>query len=364
MGAMANDLMNVETQCFLSYTRKDNAQFNGVVDRLKDDLAGRFEAATGRPLHIFLDRETIGWGEDWRKKIQSSIESATFLIPVVTMRYFQSDPCREELIAFYESAKQLGVTELILPVILTGASKISADDPREEVKIIERLNHRNIEEAWLQGYESPAWVRMVHTMVNDLAAALEKAEAAIAAREQSAAVKVEAPGPEEDLDLFSLSDTFENLAEDAREAMGAMEDFGKAAGAAFSGDMQSLSRQQQQARFVKASHDIAGHAAQMFETGGRFERNVAEADAQLRAIVTEVRDINLDMARSQLDGLLKPMSSLQDMSESLNSLGDMIAMLRFASVTNVSLRKAMQPAIKGMQSLRNAIEIAESWRDI
>jgi hypothetical protein len=370
---MTADISSVGTQCFISYTRPDNEQFSGIVDRLKRDLAGRFEATTGRPLRIFLDRETIGWGEDWRSKIRTSIESATFLIPVITMRYFQSPACREELMAFYENAKQLGVTELVLPVILAGASQISADDPREEVRIIERVNYRNIEETWLDGYDSPAWMRMIHDMVQDLDRALQKAESAIAAREETAltnqakkSVTTSQSGPTDadDIDIFELGEKFQEITALTEEASQALTNFGKASSDALSGDMSSLSRPQQQARMVKAAHDIKKHAEHLSDVGGRFEQSVIELDPQLRALVGELREINLDEAATQLQNLLEPMSKFEDMTESLGQMDQMVQMLRFASLTNVSLRKAIQPAIKGIQSMGNAVRTAESWRDI
>lgn len=73
---------------FISYTRADNETFGQVVNRLKADLTGQFQAQTGRTLELFLDRDSIGWGEDWRQTIRTSVQAATVFIPVVTMRFF------------------------------------------------------------------------------------------------------------------------------------------------------------------------------------------------------------------------------------------------------------------------------------
>src|SRR6266545_1859182 len=88
-------------QCFISYVRNDNTDFDGVVDRLRASLGARFEATTGIPLHIFLDRESIGWGERWREKIFDSIAGSTLFLPIITMRYFNSSMCRDEFLAFH-----------------------------------------------------------------------------------------------------------------------------------------------------------------------------------------------------------------------------------------------------------------------
>lgn len=360
---MTQQLQGMETQCFISYTRADNSGFSGVVDRLKSDLAGRFEATTGRTLRIFLDRESIGWGDDWRNNIRGSIESATFFLPVVTMRYFESGPCREELIAFYENAKQLGVTELITPVILAGANQITPEDPREEVRIIERLNHRNIEEAWLDGYESSAWLRMIHRMVQDLDAALQKAESAIATREQKSVQIVDEE--HEEADISDLGFQFESITKLTAESLEALKSFGTAVAGAFeSGGNENLSAKQRQVKLVTGAHGVRSQAQELSETGTRFEQKIVEVDAKLRAVVFELRDIKLAEAENQVQNLIGSLSGMDSLEEVLQQMDDMVSMMRLAAVTNVSLRKAVQPGITGIQSIRNGLATAQSWESI
>ena len=363
MNDMTQELQGMGTQCFISYTRADNSSFNGVVERLKSDLAGRFEATTGRTLRIFLDRESIGWGDDWRNNIRGSIESATFFLPVVTMRYFESAPCRDELIAFYENAKQLGVTELITPVILAGANQITPEDSREEVRIIERLNYRNIEDAWLDGYESPAWLRMIHKMVNDLYSALQNAESAIATREQKAVQTVDED--HEEADVSELGTQFEGITELTAEVANVLQEFATAVGGAFERDeTQNLTAKQRQVKLVTGAHEISSHAQNLAETGTRFEQKIVEVDAQLRAVIFELRDIKLAAAEEQVQNLIGSLSGMDSLEEFLSQMDEVVSMMRFASLTNVSLRKAVQPAIKGMKSIRSGLATAQSWQNI
>src|SRR3546814_1176065 len=102
----------VAAKGFMSYVRRDNEVHNEVVDELKHVLEGRFHAATGRELEIFVDRDSIGWGADWRASIRESVQTATFFIPVITMRYFESEACREELLAFHEYTRDRKSTRL------------------------------------------------------------------------------------------------------------------------------------------------------------------------------------------------------------------------------------------------------------
>lgn len=360
---MTQELQNVDNQCFISYTRKDNTDYNDVADRLKTDLAGRFHATTGRNLRFFLDRESIGWGTEWRNEIRKSIESATFFLPIITMRYFESDACREELIAFYENAKQLGVTELIIPVVLAGANRIVADDPREEVRIIERLNHRNIEEAWLEGYESPAWRKTIHQMVNDIEQALVKAETAMTEREQN--VVEDAEEITEEADLSDLGNKFVEIKEMTDAVTEDLKAFSEAAAVAFNGqEAQNLTPKQRQIQLVNGAQALRAQARDLSQSGTQFEMKVVEVDAQLRAIVAELREIELSQAEEQVQDLIEGLSGMDSLEEFLPQLDEMVAMMKFASLSNISIRKAIKPAISGMQSIRNALATAQSWKHI
>ena len=72
---------------------------------------------TGETISLFLDKDAIHWGEDWRDKIDSNLASVAFFIPVMTPRYFMSPECRRELQFFARRATDLGIKDLILPLL-------------------------------------------------------------------------------------------------------------------------------------------------------------------------------------------------------------------------------------------------------
>ena len=146
-----------EVRGFISYRRDDNADFFGVVDKVRTMLSALVEAKTSMRLSLFIDHEGIGWGEDWRAAIDGAVRNATLFIPVITMRYFDSEICRDELAAYYAAARDAGVAELVLPIVLFGAGEIRDDHPRLEVQVLSRLNYEPIEEAWKAGYRSSQW---------------------------------------------------------------------------------------------------------------------------------------------------------------------------------------------------------------
>src|SRR5689334_16818015 len=107
----------VPIRAFLSYARADDEAF-GMVDPLVSKLKALVKVKTGRSLDVFVDRDSIGWGENWRDRLAESVESATVFLPLLTATYLEREACREEFLAFHAKAKVLGVTELLLPVLV------------------------------------------------------------------------------------------------------------------------------------------------------------------------------------------------------------------------------------------------------
>jgi hypothetical protein len=93
---------------FWSYVHADDDADGGRVSRLARDVVAQYEMLTGEKIDLFLDRDNIPWGEEWRKEIDQSLSSIAFFISVLTPRYFMSSECRRELQKFARSARELG----------------------------------------------------------------------------------------------------------------------------------------------------------------------------------------------------------------------------------------------------------------
>ena len=176
-------------------------------------------------------------------------------IPIITMRYFRSEPCTEELLAFYSNARQLGVTDLILPLVVMGADRITSTDPRETVQLIERLNYKNIQSTWVAGSSSPEWRTTVLSIASDIEKAIEKSESRLLEQQDSPSEQEGSSGdsgggpsgfgpkskdpaiPEEEstVDVFDLLEKFENLRDSIRDLQQPMEEFAAAGTVSLSG---------------------------------------------------------------------------------------------------------------------------------
>jgi hypothetical protein len=71
---------------------------------------------TGEDFLIFQDREDILWGQRWQATIDGTLDSTTFLIPVITPAFFRSPACRQEVEKFLRREANLGRDDLILPI--------------------------------------------------------------------------------------------------------------------------------------------------------------------------------------------------------------------------------------------------------
>lgn len=101
---------------FFSYAHADNA--HEFLSHLKEDLCTEFNILSGSTLDLYIDRESIAWGDNWRKSITSGINDASFFIPVLSPNYFNSGSCRTELTQYMGKTKELGVKDLLLPLLL------------------------------------------------------------------------------------------------------------------------------------------------------------------------------------------------------------------------------------------------------
>jgi hypothetical protein len=102
---------------FWSYVHADDDAEGGRISRLARDVVAQYELLTGGSIDLFLDRDNLEWGDVWRRKIDDSILSIAFFIPVLTPRYFLSTECRRELNSFIRKSRELGLTELLMPIL-------------------------------------------------------------------------------------------------------------------------------------------------------------------------------------------------------------------------------------------------------
>jgi parallel beta-helix repeat protein len=111
----------------MSYVRFNDAHDDGQLSAFRERLAAEVRAQTGREFVIFQDRADIAWGQDWQQRIDGALDVVTLLLVVITPGFFRSAACREEVARFLERERELGRSDLILPVYYISTREM--DDP-------------------------------------------------------------------------------------------------------------------------------------------------------------------------------------------------------------------------------------------
>ena len=356
----------VPYQCFISYSRADNDVYDGIVDRLKHELEGRFEAATGSQLQVFLDRDSIGWGEHWREKIAEAITGSTLFIPVITMRYFNRDSCRDEFSAFYSAATQRGVSDLILPIILAGSTQITSEHPDELVRTVAELNWQPIFNEFEAGYESSEWKRRIGQLVTGLQAAL--ARAATRLSEQAPEVAHSTSGDETitETDQETIMAHQEELITGLNEVLPLLERVSTAAQDRFDGnDPSTMTDVQRTSLFNSLADDIREPAAEFGAKASDVETKARRLDAELRALVAEMYEIDPQQTREQLEQLRATVQAQSGtIQQFLDQMTQVERVLRMAALASTKLRTSLRPMTAGLRSLGTIMRIFNSWESL
>lgn len=165
---------------FMSYVRFDDAHENGRLSTFCDRLIGEVRMQSGdRNFHIFQDRNDIHWGEQWKQRLEDSLDATTLLIPMITPGFCKSEPCRAEMERFLERERQLGRGDLILPVyyvncsVLNNTAKLETDPL---AKVIAARQHVDWRELRFEPFTSPHVGRLLAKMATQIVEALERSQ--------------------------------------------------------------------------------------------------------------------------------------------------------------------------------------------
>jgi hypothetical protein len=124
-----------EFGAFLSYSRYDDENEGQRIQKLAQSLKAEVRSQTGHPFAIFVDRDDIKWGQNWRRRLTEGVEASTFFLPVITPSFFTSDECRNEFLSFLTKERRLERDDLILPIYYIEVDKIEEPAKRDHEEI-------------------------------------------------------------------------------------------------------------------------------------------------------------------------------------------------------------------------------------
>ena len=134
-----------EPLAFLSYTRKDNEFFGGYITAFRRALENAVHVVSGEEnFRIFQDVDGIVIGENWKKKLAQVINRSSFLVPMLSPLFFNSQPCRDEVSQFLEHERALHREDLILPVYFFDSPKLEKDEELAKDAMARKLAEREM----------------------------------------------------------------------------------------------------------------------------------------------------------------------------------------------------------------------------
>jgi parallel beta-helix repeat protein len=163
---------------FMSYVRFDDQHESGRLTDLCARLAGEVRMQLGAEFAIFQDRNDIAWGQQWKQRIEDTIDATTFLIPIITPSFFKSPPCRGEVERFLERENRLRRSDLILPIYYVNCPVLSDEALRNGdgvAQIIGARQHADWRELRFESFTNPAVGKMLAALAGQIVRALDRA---------------------------------------------------------------------------------------------------------------------------------------------------------------------------------------------
>ena len=109
------------------------------LTEFRERLSNEVRVQIGEEFSIFQDRKDILWGQNWKKRIEESLDEVTFLIPIITPSFFNSQYCRRELERFLEREKELKRDDLVLPIYYVDCPLLNDEEKRTEDKLAQAI---------------------------------------------------------------------------------------------------------------------------------------------------------------------------------------------------------------------------------
>lgn len=93
---------------FWSYARQDEESARGKLSSLRARLQGELQQQYGRDqIRIFQDVAAIAPGDSWDRELRDAIQNSTFLVPIITPAFLESEWCCQEIKLFLAREAEL-----------------------------------------------------------------------------------------------------------------------------------------------------------------------------------------------------------------------------------------------------------------
>lgn len=358
---------------FWSYVRRDDEADGGRIRQLADDVKTQYEMATGDEIDLFVDRDDIKWGDHWREKIDASLASVAFFVPVLTPRFFMSAECCRELGAFLTRATNLNLAGLVLPILYVDVPALRDKDQKDElIKQVQRMHWEDWTTLRFRGITSDEYRLGVNRLVTHLVDVNRTAEQAppSSAAELLALVPTEsdksAPGILDQMAgaedaLPKWQETLEDITSEIKligEVMAEVaEDFNEAPG-------KPLSFARKLAIARRLSSELKEPTERVYSFGSQFVSQLREIDEGVQAIIPLAK-ISVEQDASTKAAVCVFFRAIRSVTvaigEALDAVEEMTdSMSRLESVSR-DLRPTVRRLRQGLTLMQEARSVSSDW---
>ncbi|QIZ97465.1 toll/interleukin-1 receptor domain-containing protein [Leifsonia sp. PS1209] len=356
---------------FWSYVHADDDAETGRIAQLARDVASQFEMLTGEPVQLFLDRDNLVWGDDWRPRIDESLSSIAFFMPIITPRYFQSAECRRELNFFARNAEKLGIKELVLPILYVDFANLHSEPQTDDLMaMVTRFQWVNWTDLRFADPSSGDYKRAVSGLAERLVAANAMADKAAA--DGSVLAGIEAA---EDLDesgtldkLGLMEDALPDLSETIIAVGQTIEDIGNAMASATTDiEAQNAAGAAIAARLTVArqlAQKLKAPAEEIRDYGNRFASRLHDVDEGVRVIIQRapVEVSENPEAREEFVQFFSTVRTMVAQSEiGLGAVKSMVDALSPLEKSSRDLRAPIRTLREGLTLLVEGLSVMKAW---
>lgn len=378
--------MGRSIKAFWSYVHDDDKTESGRIVQLGKDVAAQYEIITGDKIELFIDRFGLSWGDEWKKVVDDNLATVAYFIPVITTRYFNSVECRRELTTFAETASNLGLESLIMPILYCEASQLNDDGNNDRaVELVRKFQWETWTDTRFEEIHSSVYRRSVYNLakrlsdVNDTVevkplqtvegqASEDTATSQLPSISVGSAVSPVEDDSEEDglLDkIASMEVAFTDWTDIINTINDEVNEVSRLAVEA-TGDLNTIPSQlgitSRLPILKKLASKLDPHADRISELGNEFTEEAYKVDRGVRAIV-DYYEVSTGLGRdNEYSDFKKSILRLNiSAHEGLSGLKGMLDSMEPIESMSRDLRRPLRKIRRGVTSMYESRSIIEDW---
>ena len=195
---------------FMSYVRFQDAHDDGRLTKFRERLSNEVRTHTGKEFPIFQDRNDIEWGQNWKERIDKSLDEVTFFIPIITPSFFNSDACSDELKRFLNREKKLKRNDLIFPVYYVDCPLLNDKAKRRGNRLAQAIathQHADWRDLRFEPFTDPTVAKRLEQMALQIRDALERVQPSRQRPSRATRRRAPKPSPPRDVRLHLATDS-------------------------------------------------------------------------------------------------------------------------------------------------------------